>query len=443
MAIAALLAAPATRAAAQAVGPPLTLSEARAAARHASPEVRAAREAVAAARGRERQAGAAQNPTLSYGREQTSGAGQSNAQDILSIEQAIEGGGLRSARVDAARHRREAAEARLEWAEMEADFAVTRAYAVAIAADRRAQLADQAARAFTQAATVSEQRLAAGDVSGYATRRVRLEAARYAALRAEALLESREARLALGALVAADVSAVRSLDAALVAPGGAETQRLDAAPGDPLPPTPEPPAVDSLRAAAFRSRAELRVAELEARAADADARVAARERNPAPVLRAGFKTETSAGVDERLTGFVAGVALPIPLFDRRQGAVEAARAEARRREAEVESVRRRVAREVTEAREGLVSAHEQLALLAPQLGAEAERALRAAQVAYAEGEITLVEWLDAVRAYQEVEASHATLRAEALIRRAALERAVGAPLPALPPPLTFERGTGR
>ena len=421
----ALLAAPATPASAQAAAPPLTLAEVRAAARRASPDVRAAREAVAAARGRERQAGARQNPSLSYGREQTSGGGQSNAQDIVAVVQPLELGGLRPARVEAARLRRKAAEARLAAAEIAADFEATRAYARAIAADRRARLADQAALAFTQAVSVSEQRLAAGDVSGYAARRVRLEAARYAALRAEEMVASREARLQLGALLATDAAGVRWLDATL---------------WDSLPPAAAVASADSLQAAALRARAELRVAELEERAAQADAHLAARERTPVPVLQAGFKTETAAGTDDRLNGFVAGVSLPLPLFDRRRGAVEAAGAEARRREAEAEGMRRRVALEVAEAREALVAVREQLALLTPQLGSEAERALRAAQVAYAEGEISLVEWLDAVRAYQEAEASYATLRAEALVRQAALERAVGAPLPPLD---TSDRGTDR
>lgn len=425
----ALLGAPVSHAAGQApaASQPLTLQAARDAARQASADVRAAREAVAAARGRERQAGTRLNPTLSYGREQTSGGGESNAQDIAALEQPLELGGLRSARVEAARLRREAAEARLAAAEIQADFEATHAYALAVAADRRARLADQAARAFTQALGVNEQRLAAGDVSGYAARRVRLEAARYGALRAEAMLASREARLALGALVAADAGAVRSLDATL---------------WDSLPPAVEPPPADSLRAAALRSRAELRVATLEAAAAQAEARLAARERTPVPVLSAGFKSEAAAGSPERMNGFVAGVAIPLPLFDRRRGAIEAAQAEARRREAEAEGVRRLVAREVAESREALVAVREQLALLSPQLGPEAERALRAAQVAYTEGEITLVEWLDAVRAYQEAESAYATLRADALVRQAALDRAVGAPLPTINS-TTPDRGTDR
>ena len=93
-------------------------------------------------------------------------------------------------------------------------------------------------------------------------------------------------------------------------------------------------------------------------------------------------------------------------------------------------MRRRVAREVAEAYDAWRTAEEQRAALAPQLGAESRAALRAVQVAYAEGEVTLVEWLDAVRAYQEAESTFANLQAEVLIRRAALERAVGARLSA-------------
>ncbi|HVE78793.1 MAG TPA: TolC family protein, partial [Gemmatimonadaceae bacterium] len=181
---------------------PLSLAEARAAARRTSPDLAAAREAVAAAAARERQAAAFPNPTLAYGREQTSADGQTNSQNIATLEQPLELGGIRGARRDAARLRREALEARLAAAEIQLDFDVARAYALALAADRRATLADQAAGAFGQALRISERRLAAGDVSGYANRRMRLEAARYAALRAEAELARRSARLALAALVA-------------------------------------------------------------------------------------------------------------------------------------------------------------------------------------------------------------------------------------------------
>jgi outer membrane protein TolC len=108
--------------------------------------------------------------------------------------------------------------------------------------------------------------------------------------------------------------------------------------------------------------------------------------------------------------------------------VEAATAEARRRSAEIIALRRRVAREVVEAYDAVRAAQVQVEALAPQLGAESRAALRSAQIAYEEGDIPLVEWLDAVRAYQEAEAGFATLRADLLVRRAALERAAGVPL---------------
>ena len=71
---------------------------------------------------------------------------------------------------------------------------------------------------------------------------------------------------------------------------------------------------------------------------------------------------------------------------------------------------------------------QQVAALRAELGDEARLALAAAEAAYAEGEITLLEWLDAVRAYQEAEASYAQLSAQALIQRATLMRTLGLPV---------------
>lgn len=389
----------------------LSLEQARQQARRASPELSAAREAVTAAAARERQAGAFLNPTLAYQREQTSGDGQTNSQNIASVDQPIELGGIRRARVDVARLRREVAEARVAAAEAQLDFDVTRAYALAVAADRRATLAQEAASAFASATSVSRTRLVEGDVSGYSHRRIQLEAARYAGLLAEASLTRRTARLALATFLAASVDSLRGADLLLQD----SVADVSVAIAD-----------DSLLSLAARHRAELRTATLEAEVAAAEGRLTARERMPVPTLSAGLKTEQAVGGD--FNGFVASVSLPLAIWDRRRGAIAAADAEGRRRVAEAESVRRRIAREVADAAAAFRAVDEQLTLLRPLLGSESQTALRAAQVAYTEGEISLVEWLDAVRAYQEAEGTLATLRAESLIRRAALERAVGVPL---------------
>lgn len=394
----------------------LSLDEAKALGRLSSTEMRAAREAVEAARGRELQAGAFSNPALSYSTERTSGAGQTNRQQIAGIEQRIEIGGQRGARRAAAVFRRRASESRATGVQALTDFEVARAYAQVVAADRRAALARQAAAAFTEAGRVSQRRLAAGDISVYADRRLKLEAARYAALEAEANLTRRSARITLSSLLAASPDSIRVLDVVLTDSIPALIPRLEA---------------EQLLATALRNRADYQVASLESDALAAETRLASLERIPSPLFSGGFKTEETAGVSGALNGFAAGVSLPIPLFDRRKGAIQAASADARRAEIERESVRRRITREVHEAHDALSAVEQQRALLAPQLGAPAAAALRSAQVAYAEGEITLLEWLDAVRAYQEAESAYANLVAESLIRRATLERVVSAPLATL------------
>jgi outer membrane protein, heavy metal efflux system len=386
----------------------LTLTGARQQAIRASPEIVAAREAVNVARAHERQAAAFLNPVLSYGREQTSNAAQSNAQDVIAAEQSFEWPGVRTARKDAARIRREAAEARLAVAEAQLSFDVARAWANAFAADRRASLADTIARAFDAASAIAEHRFREGDISGFAVRRVRLESARYASLRAEAMLGQHLSRVTLATLLAD--SARRDQTAASL----------------PVLPT-ALPSDDSLVTLALRSRRDLDAFTLELAAARADARLAARGRMPTIALTAGTKSE-DIGVGDRLSGFVAGVAVPLPLWDRRAGAVGAAEAESRRRDAETIVMRRRVSREVAEAAAAFRAVHEHLASIGPSVQADAAAALRSAQTAYAEGEITLLEWLDTVRAYHETEAAIANLQAEAVTRAAALERAVGVTL---------------
>jgi cobalt-zinc-cadmium efflux system outer membrane protein len=387
--------------------PRLTLAEARATARRASPELAAARQAHAAALGRAAQAGAFPNPVLAYGREQTSGNGTVSSQDVVSLEQRLDLFGRRGARRTAAGSHGAAAAARLVATVARVDYEVARIYAAAIAAGRRAHLADEAARAFERAVRISGERLAGGDVSGYQHRRLRLEAARYTALQLEAL-------------VARD-STLRMLTSLTGLEGG--TLILV----DSLPPAPLPVPVDSLVALALVARAELRAARLDAQAAEAEASLAGAERVPLPALSAGYKTE-EPGAGGGLDGFVLGLSVAVPLWDRRAGAVAAGRAESARRSAEVEVLRLQTIRDVRTAFDAAQSLAGQLAALGAELGEEALKARRAAEAAYAEGEIGLLEWLDSVRAYHDVESAYVTLWSEYATRRAALERITGAPL---------------
>lgn len=411
----------------------LSLRDARTAALRLDPAVRSAKEAVAVAAARERQSAAFPNPSLAYGREQTSRVGQSNAQDIAQIEWPLDVAGQRSARIVAARLRVEVAEARLAGSTQAIDAELVRVYIEAMSAEHRIHLADAALRTAREAQRVGNERVRAGDVAAYVDRRLRLEVGRYAARRAEAAMQARAAReqLALLTGVSADRIAVPT-----VAPGDTASTAFTsllatmlnnlALPSSTLAET-----CDSLVGRALAARADVIGAGREVQAALADARLAARERVPMPALSAGYKGErvqsgASSGVS--LYGFVAGFSLPLPLFDRRVGAVAAADATARQTGAEADLVRRRVTREVTEAFTALRGAQAEYALLQPFAGAESRLALRAVQAAYAEGEITLAEWLEAVRAWQETELTLLTLTTNIAQRRVALARAAGVPL---------------
>jgi len=408
----ALVHVPLASAIAQQAPRPLTLAQTRAVAFRDSPRLASARAALEAALARARQAGALTNPTLSYGYEQTAVGNERNSQMIAALEQPLELTGVRSARQEAARWLAEGAAADVRAAQAEVAFEVTQAYALAQAADERLALAERAAAAFDRAQRVTGARLAAGDVSGYEARRVRLEAARYAAVRSEAVLARRTAYVALGTLTGTPPDSLMA---------------MGLTPLVSLPSAPAPLDRDSIVALALAQRPELKAGEAQLAAARADARAAGRGRIPVPVISAGWKTEQVSAAATRLNGFVAGVSLALPFWDRRGGAVGAADAEARGREADVELLSRRVVRDVEEAHASLLAATEEVQRLSAALGPEATAALQAAETAYAEGEIGLVEWLDAVRAYHEAESTYATLRAELHVRRAALERATGGP----------------
>jgi outer membrane protein, heavy metal efflux system len=390
-------------------GSPLTLAEARTRALEVSPELRAARAAMASAEGRARQAGAWSNPTLTFSREQTSRAGETNSQNILSLDQRVEIGGQRGARRQVATLEAEAAKARLVATSAGVSYEVTRVYAVAVAATRRAALADEAGRAFGVARRVSRERLAGGDVSGYEHRRLLLEAARYATLRSSALVARDSALRTLSLLIGDSAHAKATGDLSL-------TDTLS------LAPLSQP--VDSLVALGLRARSDLQAAELDARASVANVRVAGAERIPTPTFSGGYKDERLA-TGESLRGFIAGVSLPLPLWDRRGGAIAEARGKAGQRAAELDLRRRETVREIEDAYAAHQALGQQLGELSTQLGGEAVKARKSAETAYSEGEISLLEWLDSVRAYQEAEATYITLWSEHVTRRAALERLTG------------------
>jgi cobalt-zinc-cadmium efflux system outer membrane protein len=187
-------------------------------------------------------------------------------------------------------------------------------------------------------------------------------------------------------------------------------------------PAAEQPAApfEALLARATSTRAELRALQHSGEWADGEADVARRTRLPAPTVFGGLKRADDASGRQR--GGVFGLNLSLPLFD--AGGRESARwaAERTRVDAERLAVTEQIRAEVTRASESL--ALRQRALSEDQAAAGQEL-MNIAEVAYREGEVGILELLDAVRTSSRARLRSIEIRLEARLAQIALERAVG------------------
>ena len=181
---------------------------------------------------------------------------------------------------------------------------------------------------------------------------------------------------------------------------------------------PEP--VPALMTRAASTRAELRALRRSAERADLEARAARRARLPAPTLFGGLKRADDGSGRDR--GGVFGVSVSLPIFD--AGGREAARwaAERTRVEAERRSIEAQVHSEITRAFESLALRQ---AALSEDVEAAGDELMRIAEVAYREGEMGILELLDAVRTASRARNRTIDLRLDARLAQIALERAAG------------------
>ncbi|MCA1560606.1 MAG: TolC family protein [Acidobacteria bacterium] len=181
-----------------------------------------------------------------------------------------------------------------------------------------------------------------------------------------------------------------------------------------------PVTTEALLTRATSTRAELRALQRLGERATLEAEAARRARLPSPSVFGGVKRADDAS--GRATGGVFGVSVGLPLFD--AGGREAARWEAERAriEAERAAIEYQVRSEITGASE--VFAVRQTALSEERQGA-AEELVEIVEVAYREGEVGILELLDAVRTASRARFRAIDLRLGARLAQIALERAVG------------------
>ncbi len=303
---------------------PLDLGEALERARTQNLTLRAARAELDAARGRFSQAGLwPANPIISGQLARHTGPGEETIDREIALGQEVEVGGQRGLRVAAARHDVERAEQLLGDRQRAVEAEVRRTFAEVVAAERRKALAAEGAALADRLAEAARRRVRAGELTGIDLRLAEVEAARTAQ--------------ALGLAESAQVAALAHLGTAIGA-GPDESLSVVAREDEAA----APGAEADLVAQALASRPDLAAARAERARLTTEADLVRRQGTvPNPVVRGFYRQELG---QERIVG--GEVAVPLPVWNRSQGAEIAARASATAAAVEVERLERDIPRQV-------------------------------------------------------------------------------------------------
>ncbi|TRO95465.1 TolC family protein [Glycocaulis profundi] len=386
---------------------PLTLDAALRAVDAASPELRAAALETLALRAEARQAGRRANPEIEVELEEFNGAGWrafGASEATVSIAQPL-ALGRRLARA------RAAGEA---WAH---------ASAAGCAALRRDLLLETAGLFHDLAAAEARVGLAgdAADLAGQVSGAVRRRVGEGGAPRIDLAPAEAEHAAARADLEAARAEAA-GLRLALAALWGEGEARFGPVQPDDRADTTLPPVEEVL--ARMDGHPALASAHAAGQARRAEAALARAEAFPDATVRLGMRSYRDTG-DRAL---IAGVSVPLPLFDRNQGGREASRRRAEAAGIEAVALDRRLTGRVRAAHAEAASAQTRARVLAEEAAPAARDGFAAAQAAYREGRYGLNLLLDARRRLIEAETRRVDAERDARKARDTLLALGGYPL---------------
>ncbi|RYZ07685.1 MAG: TolC family protein [Alphaproteobacteria bacterium] len=365
----------------------------------AAPRISAGEAEVAAAEARALQAEVGPNPSLSLEVENFGGKGLYQGTDAsettLSIGQLLELGGKREARIAAASL--EAQAVRAQQTRNTSDFAAELAVAYA-----RAEASAELAKLTAEAVGLAE-----GDAK---TTRALVDSGREAELRfVQASAELARVRAELVQARAAEASAF----ARLTAFAGSKTP-FDSIAVSLLSREPRATAVAGGTAPAVA------VAQAESRAASAKVTIEERRWIPDITITGGVRS--FASTDE--TAVVAGLSIPLPLFDQNRGGSAAARSEALAASLRLERAQSEADADRRAALAGLAAASQFLSAQLEVERASAE-AYRLAQVGYEAGRVPLLELASVRRSLIETRRQTINIRLARVAAEAEAARVTG------------------
>lgn len=376
----------------------LTLQQALQRALQANPDIVVAVREREALQGLRLQAGLRPNPSLSTYVETTGSAAQ---QTTVQFNQPIELGNKRGARVEAADMRLEAATAAIDVKKAEILAAVMAAFYEVLAAQERQALAQSFLDIAGQARTAAAKRVEAGKISPVeeVKSRVAESAARIELNRANGVLAAARQKLAaLWGSGAPDFSTVDGEMDAIpdLGPYAALSAGLDQAPS-------------------------IRRAKLEVAAREAQAAIESTLGTPDLTVSVGAQRNEELDANQAVLGF----SVPIPVFDRNQGNLQAALSRTEQARDALTAARIRLEAELAGSYQRYLTASESVRLLQADILPGAQTAFDAASKGFLYGKFSYLEVLDAQRTLFQARSQYLDALVEARAAEAAIAAILG------------------
>ncbi len=343
------------------------------------------------------------NPSLTVTTGPRSSPVGESRDDSIQLLQPIEVGGQRGARIEAAEALVDAAEARLRRRRGEVAAATREMFGRALAAEQRDLLAAEALAVVQEGLAAAAERFEAGAAALLEVNTARVEVGRMARDRSEAARRNAETLADLHLLLGLDPARVPALEGEL---GVEERGVLDEA---------------QLIAQALASRADIAAGRRTLDAANAQARLTARERIPTPRVGVSYTRE-----EESDTDIVQGLlSFDLPLFNRNQEARGVAAARVSQLETEVAATSRRVRQEVSTAVARLRAARSAADGFASDVVKAMQENMELGTESYRAGKIDFLQLLLIRRQTLEARNEHINVLEELTAARAQLDRATG------------------
>lgn len=400
--------------AAQAIEPaePINLDAAIRLALDSNPELSAAERELAALEASITQASARPNPEIAALLEDTRTTTRTTT---LQVNQPLELGGKRAARIEAAERGRDVASAERDAKRAEIRAAVRAAFYDVLAAQERLRIAQASVELAQSVTTTASRRVAAGKVSPVEETKARIAEA---GVRVESTL------------AASEIASARKRLASL---WGNPAPRFERAEGD-LEALPPLPAIADLNAR-LRASPSLVRAQIEVERKAALAKVERSRAVPNVTVSLGAKRDEELGRDQA----IFGVSIPIPVFDRNQGNLLEALHRVDKARHELSAAKLKLSDELALAHERLNAARGEAESLRHDILPGAQSAFNAASKGFELGKFSFLDVLDAQRTLFHAKSQYLRALAETHRSAAEIERVLGGASPDPSPAPTADK----